>query len=116
MQFRRRIKIAPGVTINVSKGGLSLSLGTKGIHYTLGKRGSAVSVGLPGTGVYYRKNLGKLGADKADDPQAEAAPRSAAKRRSRQKPVAPASAQPAALPADASPVEQAFYDGGAAYL
>jgi tetratricopeptide (TPR) repeat protein len=114
MQFRRRIKIAPGVYVNVSKGGLSLSLGTKGLRYTLGKQGSAVSVGLPGTGVYYRKNLGKLGADKADEAEAPA-PRSS-KRRSRTKPGTRASAQPAALPANTSPVEQAFYEGSAAYL
>jgi tetratricopeptide (TPR) repeat protein len=116
MQFRRRIKIAPGVYVNVSKGGLSLSLGTKGLRYTIGKDGSQVNVGLPGTGVYYRKHLGKPGTNKADEQQSEAAPRSGSKRRSRHKPGTQTSPQPAALPANASPVEQAFHKGSAAYL
>ncbi|MFL5643120.1 MAG: DUF4236 domain-containing protein, partial [Chloroflexota bacterium] len=34
----RRIRIAPGVTINVSKSGLSTSLGPRGAKVTLGRR------------------------------------------------------------------------------
>ncbi len=38
MNFRcwRRIKIVPGVTLNLSKSGASLSLGPRGAHYTIG--------------------------------------------------------------------------------
>jgi hypothetical protein len=49
----RRIKIAPGVTINVSKSGLSTSFGPKGAKITVGKRGVRKTVGIPGTGMYY---------------------------------------------------------------
>ncbi len=49
----RRIKIAPGVTINVSKSGLSTSFGPKGAKVTVGRRGVRRTVGIPGTGVYY---------------------------------------------------------------
>jgi Protein of unknown function (DUF4236) len=49
----RRIKIAPGVTINVSKSGLSTSFGPRGAKITVGKRGVRKTVGIPGTGLYY---------------------------------------------------------------
>jgi hypothetical protein len=49
----RRIKIAPGVTINVSKSGLSTSFGPRGAKITVGKRGVRKTVGIPGTGIYY---------------------------------------------------------------
>ena len=49
----RRIRIAPGVTVNVSKSGLSTSFGPKGAKVTVGRRGVRRTVGLPGTGMYY---------------------------------------------------------------
>jgi hypothetical protein len=49
----RRIKIAPGVTINVSKSGLSTSFGPKGAKVTIGKRGIRKTIGIPGTGISY---------------------------------------------------------------
>ena len=75
--FRKSIKIANGVKLNVSKSGVSLSLGKKGMHYTINSKGkSTASVGLTGTGLSYRKSfdtfgaLGKLfktGEDKEDE-------------------------------------------------
>jgi len=38
-RFWRRIKIAPGVTLNLSKSGGSLSLGPRGAKFTVGSRG-----------------------------------------------------------------------------
>jgi hypothetical protein len=49
----RRVRLAPGVTLNLSKSGPSLSLGIKGAHVTVGKAGIRRTVGLPGTGVFY---------------------------------------------------------------
>ena len=49
----RRIKIAPGVTINVSKSGLSTSIGPRGAKVTLGRHRIRRTVGLPGTGLYF---------------------------------------------------------------
>jgi hypothetical protein len=52
-RFYRRIKIAPGVTINLSKQGASLSVGERGAHITFGRNGIRRTVGIPGTGVSY---------------------------------------------------------------
>ena len=53
LRFWRRVKIAPGLTLNVSKSGPSLSLGPRGAKYTVGPRGRRTTVGLPGTGLHY---------------------------------------------------------------
>ncbi|MFW6161786.1 MAG: DUF4236 domain-containing protein [Planctomycetota bacterium] len=52
-RFWRRMKIAPGVTLNLSKSGGSLSFGPRGAKVTLGPRGSRGTVGVPGTGLFY---------------------------------------------------------------
>lgn len=49
----RRVQIIPGVRMNLSKSGASLSFGVRGAHYTVGPRGRRVTLGLPGTGLYY---------------------------------------------------------------
>ena len=65
MGFRlfRRIRIAPGLSVNLSKGGLSLSGGVRGARVTVGRRGVRRTVGLPGTGVSYTETSGGSGAD-----------------------------------------------------
>lgn len=50
-RFQRRIKILPGVRLNISKGGVSTSVGVRGARATLGRGGRRVTVGLPGTGI-----------------------------------------------------------------
>ncbi len=52
-RFWRRIKIAPGLTLNLSKSGGSLSFGPRGAKVTIGPRGTRATVGLPGTGLFY---------------------------------------------------------------
>jgi tetratricopeptide (TPR) repeat protein len=52
-RFFRRIKLAPGVTLNLSKSGGSLSFGRRGARYTVGPRGTRQTVGIPGTGLFY---------------------------------------------------------------
>ncbi|TPG14720.1 DUF4236 domain-containing protein [Sphingomonas koreensis] len=52
-RFRRSIKIAPGVRLNLSKGGVSTSVGRRGATVNLSKRGTKTTVGLPGTGLSY---------------------------------------------------------------
>ncbi|MCL4425804.1 MAG: DUF4236 domain-containing protein [Firmicutes bacterium] len=54
----RLFKIAPGVSLNLSKSGGSLSLGPRGAKLTLGSRGGRATVGLPGTGLFYTTTLG----------------------------------------------------------
>jgi len=53
LRFWRRMKIAPGMTLNLSKSGGSLSFGPRGAKYTIGPRGRRTTVGIPGTGLFY---------------------------------------------------------------
>ena len=52
-RFWRRIRIAPGLTLNLSKAGASLSFGPRGAKFTIGPRGKRATVGIPGTGLFY---------------------------------------------------------------
>lgn len=52
-RFWRRIRIAPGLTVNLSKSGASVSVGRRGARYTIGPRGHRATVGIPGTGLFY---------------------------------------------------------------
>ena len=56
-RFWRRLKIAPGVTMNLSKSGGSLSFGPRGAKFTIGPRGKRAAVGIPGTGFFYTTTL-----------------------------------------------------------
>ncbi len=56
LRFRKRIKIAPGVNLNINKKSVSLSGGVKGVRHTVSSTGRrTTSVGIPGTGLYYTK-------------------------------------------------------------
>jgi hypothetical protein len=57
-RFYRRVHLAPGIGINLSRSGPSLTLGVRGAHVTLGSRGVTKTVGLPGTGLYYTSRHG----------------------------------------------------------
>jgi hypothetical protein len=50
-RFNRRFGLLPGVRLNLSKSGASVSLGVRGAHVTLGRRGIRTTLGLPGTGL-----------------------------------------------------------------
>jgi len=52
-RFWRRIRLAPGVTLNLSKSTASLSLGPRGAKYTISPRGNRATAGLTGTGLFY---------------------------------------------------------------
>ena len=58
LYWRRSTKILPGVRINWSKSGPSISMGPRGAKVNIGKRGTYVSGGIPGTGLYYRQKVG----------------------------------------------------------
>jgi len=57
-RFFRRIKIAPGLSLNLSKSGGSLSFGPRGAKFTIGSSGARTTFGIPGTGLFYTKKLG----------------------------------------------------------
>jgi Protein of unknown function (DUF4236) len=52
-RFYRRVRILPGVRLNLSKGGASVSMGPKGATLTLGQKGIRATAGLTGTGMYW---------------------------------------------------------------
>ncbi len=51
VRFRRTFKVFPGVRVNVSRSGISTTVGPRGFHFTFNKRGISRTVGLPGTGL-----------------------------------------------------------------
>lgn len=57
LRFRKRIKICKGLSFNINKDSVGLSVGTKGAHYTVNSKGrKTASVGIPGTGLYYTQS------------------------------------------------------------
>lgn len=57
-RFRRRIKVAPGVHLNIGKNGVSTSIGTRGASITMGSKGTYMNTSIPGTGIYNRHKIG----------------------------------------------------------
>jgi|GEM_PF-2042706 len=54
-RFRKSIGVAPGLRINLSKSGVSTSVGGKGATVNVGMgRRPTVNLGIPGTGLSYR--------------------------------------------------------------
>lgn len=54
MKFRKSIKLAPGVRLNLGKSSAGLSIGGKGLRYSINTRGrKTTTVGIPGTGISY---------------------------------------------------------------
>ena len=59
-RFRRSIRIAPGIRLNVGKRGLSASVGVRGAHITVvGGPGVRATVSAPGTGLSYTTGTGR---------------------------------------------------------
>lgn len=56
--YRKRVKIAPGVHVNLSKRGISTSFGPKGMKITTGPNGTYLNSSIPGTGLYKRQKIG----------------------------------------------------------
>ena len=67
-RFRRSIKLLPGIRVNLSKSGVSTSIGTRGA--TINIKGDRVrtTVGIPGTGLSYSEQR-RIGAPRADREQ-----------------------------------------------
>lgn len=65
LRFRKSIKIAPGIKINLNKKSTSVTFGSKGVHYTASSTGKkTASVGIPGTGISYTKTTGQSSKQK----------------------------------------------------
>lgn len=85
IRFQKRIKILPGVRLNISKSGVSTTIGGRGASVNIGKRGIYGNAGIPGTGLSMRERL--------DKPRVAGTARSAAAERA----AVEAAAQAAAL-------------------
>ncbi|MCE8025241.1 DUF4236 domain-containing protein [Billgrantia aerodenitrificans] len=72
LRFRRRIRIAPGISLNLSKSGIGASIGPRGAKISVGSRGVYANVGLPGTGLAFREKLNKRGSPGATSARAGA--------------------------------------------
>jgi hypothetical protein len=53
LRFWRRVRLAPGLRLNLSKSGASVSVGRRGAWLTSGPRGQRVTVGATGTGLFW---------------------------------------------------------------
>ncbi len=73
MRLQRRIRVAPGVRVNLGLTGISTSFGPPGASITAGTRGISSNLGLPGTGLYHRQNLGSSSGNKRKHSPGEAA-------------------------------------------
>jgi hypothetical protein len=52
-RFRRRVRVMPGLYLNLGRRGASVSLGVRGAHVTFGRHGKRATIGLPGSGISY---------------------------------------------------------------
>ena len=56
LRFTRRLTLIPGLRVNISKSGASLSIGHRGAWYTIGPHGRRATLGLPGSGLYWTEH------------------------------------------------------------
>ncbi len=56
-RFHRSLRVIPGLGINLSRSGASVSVGPRGAKLNVGPRGRKMTVGLPGTGLSYQTRL-----------------------------------------------------------
>lgn len=58
VRYRKRVKVAPGVYLNLSKSGVSTTLKAgKGVSVSMGKNGTYLNTGIHGTGLYSRQKI-----------------------------------------------------------
>lgn len=56
-RFQRRVTIFPGLRANLSRRGVSFSVGKRGTSVTAGRRGLFLNLGIPGTGISWRGRI-----------------------------------------------------------
>lgn len=60
-RFQKSISFFPGIRLNLSKSGASVTVGKPGLSVNLGKDGATGNVGIPGTGLSSREKIGWWG-------------------------------------------------------
>ncbi len=58
LRFQKRLRLGPGLRINLSKSGASTTLGPRGAGVNIGRDGVTTNAGIPGTGLSYRQKVG----------------------------------------------------------
>jgi hypothetical protein len=71
IRFHRQFTLFPGVKVNVSKTGMSITIGGKGFHLNFSKRGVMQTTNLPGKGLSHRSYLFKNDEDDERNKDAE---------------------------------------------
>jgi Protein of unknown function (DUF4236) len=56
-RFRKSFRLLPGVRLNLSKSGVSATIGVAPFHLNVGPRGVYSDISIPGTGIYNRQRL-----------------------------------------------------------
>ena len=69
VRFRRTFTLFPGVKVNVSKGGMSFTVGRRGFHLNFSKHGVRQTTGLPGSGISHTSYLYKTDDDDDEKPK-----------------------------------------------
>lgn len=87
LRLRKSIKIMPGLKINLSKSGASLTVGKAGACVNVSKRGTRATVGLPGTGISYSTQVSAHTSTRRATSKAAATPISALPEQRLYKPV-----------------------------
>lgn len=73
-RIRRSIRLLPGLRLNVSKSGFSVSAGRRGAHVTVGHGKVRTTVGLPGSGISYTKTTPITASSKRPAVRGQASP------------------------------------------
>lgn len=73
-RFQKRIKVLPGVSLNIGKRGASVSIGPRGARTTVGRHGIKHSFGIPGTGIRYETPYRNAGGGQRNSPRPPQAP------------------------------------------
>ena len=59
--YRKRIKIAPGINVNLGKKGTSVTVGPRGSSLNIGKKGTYQNLSIRGTGLRSRRKVSNSG-------------------------------------------------------
>lgn len=57
LRFQRSLGLIPGIKLNFSKSGISVTIGKRGAALNIGTKGVTATVGAPGTGLSWREKL-----------------------------------------------------------
>jgi hypothetical protein len=60
-RFRKRVRLLPGLYVNLSKSGASVSVGGRGFTENISRRGVRTTLSIPGTGLSYTTRTRKWG-------------------------------------------------------